>query len=188
MRSIITPVIFAGRVVTAHSEETECTDALMERHRPTVINTNDDEDDDHRVFRAWPERWEGKKIGKNGCAVLEARLAKKYGGLKWWDIDEPEEGSGKDRKKGEEPPRSLRTAHPTKMYFTKGGKGEGKNRYSVIGMKEGFDLSKSLEDNDDYFDVWDRNEDFFGQIVEYYEHRPEVKCYPDGGECASDEE
>ena len=115
-------------------------------------------------------------------------MAKKYGGLKWWDIDEPEDGSGKARKKGEEPPKSLRTAHPTKMYFTKGGKGEGKNRYSVIGMKEGFDLSKSLEDNDDYFDVWDRNEDFFGQIVEYYEHRPEVKCYPEGGECASDEE
>ena len=48
----------------------------------------EEKEDDVRVFRAWAEQWEGTKIGKNGCAVLEVRLAKKYGGLKWWDIEE----------------------------------------------------------------------------------------------------
>ena len=45
-------------------------------------------------------------------------------------------------------------------------KGEGKNRYAVIGMMEGFDMAKSLKENDDFDNVWDRNEDFFGQVVE----------------------
>jgi len=45
---------------------------------------------------------------------------------------------------------------------------------------EGFDMAKSLKENDDFYDVWDRNEDFFGQVVEYYEDRKDVKCYEEG--------
>ena len=41
---------------------------------------------------------------------------------------------------------------------------------------------------DDFYDIWDRNEDFFGQVVEYYEDGKEVKCYEKGGECSSDED
>ena len=40
-----------------------------------------EKEDDVRIFRAWAEQWESTKIAKNGCAVLEARLANKYGGL-----------------------------------------------------------------------------------------------------------
>ena len=65
--------------------------------------------------------------------ILEARLANKYGGLKWWDIDEAnddEEGGiarkGARKKKKNEPVKTISTAHPTKMYFHPGGKGEGK--------------------------------------------------------------
>ena len=154
-----------------------------------------EKEDDVRIFRAWAEQWESTKIAKNGCAVLEARLAKKYGGLKWWDIDEANDDEevgtarkGARKKKKNEPVKSIRTAHPTKMYFHPGGKGEGKNRYAVIGMMEGFDMAKSLKENDDFYDVWDRNEDFFGQVVEYYEDGKEVKCYEEGGECSSDED
>ena len=69
-----------------------------------------------------------------------------------------------------------------------GGKSEGKNCYTVIGMMEGFDMAKSLKENDKFYDVWDRNKDFFGQVVEYYEDGREVKCYEGGGECSSDED
>ena len=72
-----------------------------------------------------------------------------------WDIDEAnydEEGGtarkGARKKKKNEPVKSIRTAHPTNMYFHPGGKGEGKNRYAVIGMMEGFDMTKSLKEND----------------------------------------
>ena len=30
-------------------------------------------------------------------------------------------------------------------------------------------MAKSLKENDDFYDVCDRNEDFFGQLVRYYE-------------------
>ena len=94
----------------------------------------------------------------------------------------------KKKKKKKEPVKTIRTAHPTKMYFLPGGKGKGKNHYAIIGMMEGFDMAKSLKDNDAFYDVWDRNEDFFGQVMEYYEDGTEVKCYEEGGECSSDED
>ena len=49
-------------------------------------------------------------------------------------------------------------------------------------------MAKSLKENDDFYDVWDCNEDFFGQVVEYYEDGKEVKCYEEGEECSSDED
>ena len=65
-------------------------------------------------------------------AAIMACLANKYGGLKWWDIDEAnddKEGGtarkGARKKKKNEPVEKIRTAHPTKMYFHPGGKGEG---------------------------------------------------------------
>jgi hypothetical protein len=40
-----------------------------------------------RVLRLWQERWELEKLGPQGNSILEARLTKKYQGLKFWDID-----------------------------------------------------------------------------------------------------
>ena len=40
-----------------------------------------------RIFRAWEERWEQVKIGPGGDDVHEARLVRKYGGLRWLDAD-----------------------------------------------------------------------------------------------------
>ena len=78
--------------------------------------------------------------------------------------------------------------HPTKMFYHAGGKGDRKNHYAVIGMMEGFEISKSLKENDDFHDVWDRSDACFGQVMEYYQDRTEVKCYEEGGECSSDED
>jgi len=41
-----------------------------------------------RILRLWQERWELEKIGPNGDLIMEARLTKKYKGLKFVDIDE----------------------------------------------------------------------------------------------------
>ena len=41
-----------------------------------------------RILRLWQERWELEKIGPDGDLILEARLTKKYKGLKFVDIDE----------------------------------------------------------------------------------------------------
>ena len=49
-------------------------------------------------------------------------------------------------------------------------------------------MSNSLKENDAFYDIWNRNEDFFGQVIEYYEGGMEVKCYEEGGECSSDED
>ena len=53
---------------------------------------------------------------------------------------------------------------------------------------EGFDMAKSLKENDEFYDVWGRNEDFFGPVLEYYEDGMEAKCYEECGECSSDED
>ena len=49
-------------------------------------------------------------------------------------------------------------------------------------------MSKILKENNAFYDVWDRNDDFFGQVVEYYQDRTEVKWYDEGGECSNDED
>ena len=41
-----------------------------------------------RILKLWQERWELEKIGPNGNSIWEARLTKKYKGLKLVDIDE----------------------------------------------------------------------------------------------------
>ena len=49
------------------------------------------------------------KVGPSGHAKLEARLVRKYGGLKWLDPDKDEEGNT----------YTSRTAHPDMMFFHK---------------------------------------------------------------------
>eukprot|EP00804_Cyclotella_cryptica_P010591 CCRYP_015164-RA/>CCRYP_015164-RA protein AED:0.45 eAED:0.39 QI:0/0/0/1/0/0/2/0/180 len=40
-----------------------------------------------RIFRAWEKRWEKVPVGPNGNDLLEARLVRKYGGIKRLDPD-----------------------------------------------------------------------------------------------------
>ena len=57
-----------------------------------------------RIFRAWKETWEKKKLGPKEDHIFEARLLKKYGGLSWRDCDNE---------------NAKTDAHPTRMYFDK---------------------------------------------------------------------
>ena len=71
-----------------------------------------------RILRLWQERWELEKIGPNGNLILEARLTKKYKGLKFFDIDEN---------------NTVMTVH--KMIFQKK---RGNNLYHVFATSNGF--------------------------------------------------
>ena len=67
-----------------------------------------------RIFRALLEGWEDLVL-KNKDPVFEARVVKKYGGLKWRDPD------NMDR---------LTTAHPKRMYYHREkGKDRGNSGY-----------------------------------------------------------
>ena len=58
-----------------------------------------------RNFRAWQEQWEKKKVGPNGNKIFEARLLRKYGGIKFFDIDTT--------------PHRVFKVHPSTMWFEK---------------------------------------------------------------------
>ena len=61
----------------------EIVDELGEHAPPSRYADNSSD----RVFRAWQENWEKKKIGPGGDPVHKARLVRKYAGLYWLDID-----------------------------------------------------------------------------------------------------
>ena len=46
-------------------------------------------------------------------------------------------------------------------------------------------LSTGTNQNDKY-DYWEKSEDFYGQVSEYYKDCKEVKVYLRGGECDSE--
>jgi len=125
-----------------------------------------------RILRLWQERWELEKIGPNGDSILEARLTKKYKGLKIFDIDEN---------------NRVMTAH--KMIFQKK---RGNNLYHVFAMMDGFNdvLKDEDEANDAYWQPWEVNEDLFDCMRVYYKEQADsnVKCYELGGDCQSDDE
>ena len=79
-----------------------------------------------RVVKTWVEGWENKVLGPSGDEVFEARLVRKYDGLKWFDPDK----------------RIHFTAHPDKMHFEKK---RGDNQYWIFGVMDGFDYS--LDEN-----------------------------------------
>ena len=62
-----------------------------------------------RVVCCWEEEWEKMKVGLSGHAKLEARLVRKYGRLKWLDLDKDKEGNT----------YTSRTAHPDMIFFQK---------------------------------------------------------------------
>lgn len=124
-----------------------------------------------RVFRAWCEKWERKKLTAKGDPIFEAKLVNKYGGMKWIDIDNPK--------------MPVVSAHPTKMRFYQL---KSNNRYDVLAIGDTFDVSKHEDDQDDY-EIWMRENDLYCQIVEYYEQHPDpdIIIYQEG-DCLSDEE
>ena len=125
-----------------------------------------------RILRLWQERWELEKIGPNGNLILEARLTKKYKGLKFFDIDEN---------------NSVMTVH--KMIFQKK---RGNNLYHVFATMDGFNDLLPDDDaaNDLYWQPWEVNEDLFDCMRLYYKEQVDsnVKCYELGGDCQSDDE
>lgn len=50
----------------------------------------------------------------------------------------------------------------------------GAKGYYVIGAKDGYDLNKNADEQDeDVWDYWETNEEFYGQVVEYYKQNPD---------------
>jgi hypothetical protein len=125
-----------------------------------------------RVLRLWKERWELDKLGPQGNLILEARLTKKYRGLKFLDIDDN---------------NKVLTVH--KMIFQKQ---RGNNAYLVFATMDGFNdkLKDGNDANDAYWEPWEVNEDLFDCMRLYYKDATadNVKCYELGGDCLSDEE
>jgi len=125
-----------------------------------------------RVLRLWQEKWEQEKLGPQGNSILEARLTKKYQGLKFFDIDN-------DNK--------VMTVH--KMVFSKR---RGNNAYNVFATMDGFNcqLNDLHDANDSYWQPWEVNEDLFDCMRAYYLSNTEdnVKYYEAGGGCLSDGE
>ena len=68
------------------------------------VNGEMNDNGEVRIFLAWIETWETKKIGPNGDAIFEARLVRRYGILKWLDLDNE---------------FSLKVAHPNRTNFNK---------------------------------------------------------------------
>ena len=130
------------------------------------------EEENIRVFRAWEESWEKKKVGPGGDYLLEAKLVKKYAGLKWLDPDSE---------------MSRRVAHPKQMFFDKK---RGNNQYHILACMDGYDFSKEPREQEDKYDVWLRNDELFDLVVEFYSNNTDekVKCYSQYGECDSEEE
>ena len=76
-----------------------------------------------RIFCAWVETWEKKKLSTTGDAIYKERLVSKYGGLKWLDPDNT---------------YTIQVAHPK---YTPVNKQRVNNKYHILATLEGYDLS-----------------------------------------------
>jgi hypothetical protein len=126
-----------------------------------------------RIFRAWEEEWEKVAVGANGDDVLEARMVRKYGGIKWLD---PDNGY------------RLCIGHPDMMFFQKM---RGRNKYLIFATYQGYDLTKTPDEQSDKYDPWEKSEyDFYEEVIKYYEQEGngEVKCFRKGPKCDSESE
>ena len=123
----------------------------------------------NRIFRAWEETWEKKKIGSTGDKVQEARLLRKYGGLKWKNPDK----------------NVVFTGRTEKMIFEKK---RGNNQYHVFGVADGFDLDVEKEKQPGLWDWWPRVDDFYDMVTDYYKDSDTVTCFQEYDDCSSEEE
>ena len=125
------------------------------------------------LIRLWKEWCEQKKIRPQGNHLLEARLMNKYGGLKFFDIDQN---------------NRVITVH--KMVFVKQ---RVNNSYHVFAAFPGYD--PNIGDHDKphypYWQPWEINEDLFDCMGTYYETEGKgdnVKVFDKGDDCQSNEE
>ena len=133
------------------------------------VETQVEKDKVHRNFRAWEERWEKKTIGPKGDVVQEARLLRKYGGIKWFNPDR----------------NMVFTARTDMMYFEKK---RGDNQYHIFGVADGYDLKVDRDKQPGLLDWWPRVEDFYGMVTDYYKDSYSVTCYQEDDDCDSEEE
>ena len=125
-----------------------------------------------RIVRAWKETWETKLLSKRN-EIYEARLLRKYGGLKWRDPDNN---------------NAIVTADPKCMYYWKEKRGVAPD-YFVAGMLSGYDKSAQFDEMDDKtWDLWARNEDLFECIMNYYAENPDesIVVYEEGDDASSE--
>ena len=73
-------------------------------------------------------------MDRGGDDVHEARLVRKYGGLRWLDADNG---------------YRICETHPDEMFFEKK---RGNNKYIIFATYQGFDLEKPLKGQTDKFD------------------------------------
>ena len=124
---------------------------------------------EHRIFRAWEETWEKRMIGPRGDKVQEARLLRKYGGIKWLNPDR----------------NMVFTARTDMMYFEKK---RGDNQYHILGVADGYDLNVDQCKQPGLWDWWPRVDDFYGMVTDYYKDSSSVTCYQEDEDCDSEEE
>ena len=123
---------------------------------------------DH-LYEALEEEWEKVLIGPNRDDMLEARLARKYGGLRWLDQDNC---------------YCVCEAHPDRMFFQKR---RGNNKYLIFATYQGYDLTKQPDQQLEKYDAWKKSDyDFYDEVIKYYEDSNEAKCYKKGQECDSE--
>ena len=73
------------------------------------------------------------------------------------------------------------------MYFKKK---RGKNKYHVRACKDDYDFDKQPREQEEKYDVWERNKELFDLMMDYYQNNADekVRCYIENGECESDDE
>ncbi len=123
-----------------------------------------------RIFQAWLEGWEKVDTGPQGDCVLEQRILKKYGGLKFVDPDSDKEF----------------TVHPDQAMFEKE---RGNNCYELFCTLDGFDDSIAINKQLDLYEPWCRNL-AIDEIVEYFKLNDNegVVVYKEGDIKSSDDE
>lgn len=111
-----------------------------------------------RIFRAWFEDWE-TDLQKKKDPVNEAKLLRKYGGLKWFDPDKSE----------------YFTSDTRNLTFWTQRSG-GCYGYSVIGIKDDHPPGVSVKDvwDCDTLDAWliGRDAPIYECIADYYKDQP----------------
>ena len=125
-----------------------------------------------KIFRAWNERWENRKLKKRDDEY-EARLLRKYEGLQWRDPDKND---------------ILVSSHPKQMYYWQEKRGSPRDYY-VVGRLKGYNVAMDLEkQDDDVWDFWERNEQLYECIIEYYKNNPDasIVIYEKGGNADSE--
>ena len=108
-------------------------------------------------------------IGPRGDKVQEARLLRKYGGIKWFNPDR----------------NMVFTARLDMMYFEKK---RANNQYHIFGVADGYDRKVDKDKQPGLWDWWTRVEDFYGMVTDYYKDSYSVTCYQEDDDCDSDEE